>query len=355
MLKKGRRGRADVAAARGRLVPDRLAEKGSSPLLVLEERQVVRRYSPGETFEAGGLASLEEPVLLMSLPLSLSTEIANNPWMEDYGKEEGRIDHVRAIEQFTAVYRLLSKRALVYLLPSRPGLQDQFYVANLGAVLHHREEAPVVVSRFRSPPRIAEGPLGFDFFRMMNLEVHEPPVEFAGEEVFFEGEADLKRIRGNLYVGAEGMRSSRAAMRWMAETFEMQIIGFPIVDPRLYHLDGSLLPVDEDAVVLCLERATEEARRAIESACEVIPVTLREARAGIANSLIMQGCFYCDTTIETVQPDDAWYEEERVKVRAAERICRAKGLDLELVDISEFYKSGAGISCIVMRLNAAGY
>jgi N-dimethylarginine dimethylaminohydrolase len=144
-------------------------------------------------------------------------------------------------------------------------------------------------------------------------------------------------------------------MRWLADTFEMDIIGFPIVDSRLYHLDGSLLPIDEESVVLCRERATTEAGRAIESACEVIPVSLREALAGISNSLVMDGCFYCDTTIATIQRDDPWYDEERLKVRAAERICRAKGLDLTLVDIAEFYKSGAGLSCLVMRLNARAY
>ena len=291
----------------------------------------------------------------MSLPLTLSTAVANNPWMAGYGPEEGRVDHGRALAQFMAVYRLLARRAIVYLLPSRAGLQDQVYVANLGAVLHHREESPVVVSRFRSPPRVAEGPLGFAFFSAMNMEVHAPPAVYRGEPVFFEGEADLKRIRGNLYVGAEGLRSSRAALRWMAERFEMEIIHYPIVDPLLYHLDGTLMPIDAESVVLCRERATTGATRAIERVCEVIPVSLREAMAGLPNSLIMGGCLYCDTTIATVPRDDDWYEEERIKVRGAERICHQKGLDLELIDISEFYKSGAGLSCLVMRLNARAY
>lgn len=314
-----------------------------------------RHHRPQALLAAGGLAQVAEPVILMSLPLALSTAVANNPWMAEYEAEEGRIDHARALAQFAAVYRLLSRRVIIYLLPSRPGLQDQVYVANLGAVLHHREENPVVVSRFRSSPRVAEAPAGFAFFSAMNMEVHAPPATWRGEPVFFEGEADLKRIRGNLYVGAEGLRSSRAAMRWMAEAFEMEIIHYPIVDRRLYHLDGTLLPIDAESVVLCRERATSEATRAIERVCEVIPVSLRETIAGLPNSLVMGGCLYCDTTIATISRGDHWYEEERIKVRAAERICRQKGLDLELVDISEFYKSGAGLSCLVMRLNARAY
>ncbi|MFZ2099512.1 MAG: hypothetical protein WAU86_03005, partial [Oricola sp.] len=178
-----------------------------------------RRHLPEATFDAASLRTLDHPVLMMNLPLSLSAAVPNNALMEALEGEEGQIDRALALRQFLTLYRQLSQHALIYLLPSRPGLQDQAYVANLAAVLHHLERETVVVSRFRSPPRVGEATVGFDFFRLMNFEVHEPPARFCGKDLFFEGEADLKHLRDNLYIGAHGLRSSRSALQWLAESF----------------------------------------------------------------------------------------------------------------------------------------
>ena len=99
------------------------------------------------------LADLKLPVFLMNPPLSLSATVANNIWMEkiDPGEREIRFD--KAMAQFLALYRHLGARAIVCLLPSTPGLQDQTYVSNLAAVLPHLDDT-IIMSRFRSKPRI---------------------------------------------------------------------------------------------------------------------------------------------------------------------------------------------------------
>jgi len=313
-----------------------------------------RRHLPAATFDAVSLRTLGHPVLLMNLPLSLSAEVPNNALMEALQGEEGEIDRALALRQFLALYRQLSRHALIYLLPSRPGLQDQAYVANLAAVLHHLEREAVVVSRFRSPPRVGEATVGFDFFRLMNFEVHEPPARFCGEELFFEGEADLKHLRDNLYIGAHGLRSSQSALRWLSESFGMEIIPFPIRDPRLFHLDCCLLPLDRDSLVVCTEVAATPALRAIEACCEVISLSLDEGLTGLTKSLVPGRTLFCYTTIATIRKDDPWYAYETLKIRTAERICRDRGLELETVRISEFYKSGAALSCLIARLNKTG-
>ena len=108
------------------------------------------------TPERLSLQTLGQPAFLMSLPLFLSADEPNNVLMEAMSGEERRVDCRKATAQFLDLYRFISARAVVYLLPSRPGLQDQPYVANLGAVLPHTERETVVVSRFRSPPRVGE-------------------------------------------------------------------------------------------------------------------------------------------------------------------------------------------------------
>ena len=62
----------------------------------------------------------------------------------------------------------------------------------------------VIISRFRSTPRIGEERIGAEFFKLMNFTMEHPPETFEGEPLYFEGEADLKHIRGNLYIGAHG-------------------------------------------------------------------------------------------------------------------------------------------------------
>lgn len=308
------------------------------------------RNRPDRDFAEPDLRRLGHPAVLMNLPLSLSSEWPNNAIMEQLEAEERRIDLKRALAQFLGAYRAFSRHALVYLLPSRPGLQDQTYVSNLGVVLPHLE-GQAVVSRFRSEPRIGEAAVGLEFLKQLNFSVQSPPPSFGGAPLYFEGEADLKHIRGNLFVGARDMRTSDSALRWFAETFEMEIIPFPMVDPQLYHLDCCLLPLGPESVALCTEVAEPAALRAIESRCEVIPVSLEGGYSGITNSVLLGKRLIIDTTIGTIGKDDPYYARERLKVDMLCRICDLKGLELVPLNMAEFYKSGAALSCMVMRLN----
>ena len=161
----------------------------------------------------------------------------------------------RAIAQFLDRFTSTSRSTRwCILLPSTPGLQDQPYVSNLGLVLPHCEQDTVIISRFRSTPRIGEERIGAEFFKLMNFTIEHPPETFEGEPLYFEGEADLKHIRGNLYVGAHGMRTSRNALTWAAERFEMEIVPFRITDRYLYHLDCCFFRISEEAVLLCTSR-----------------------------------------------------------------------------------------------------
>ena len=191
------------------------------------------------------------------------------------GEREVCLD--RAIAQFLSLYKHVAQHAIVYLLPSTPGFQDQPYVSNLGLVLPHCEEDTVIISRFRSTPRVGEERIGADFFKLMNFAVERPPETFEAEPVYFEGEADLKHIRGNLYIGAHGMRTSRNALIWAAERFEMEIVPFRITDPYLYHLDCCFLRITEEAVLLCTSVADRICLRAIEQHCEIIDVSVEHS------------------------------------------------------------------------------
>ena len=290
------------------------------------------------------------PVLLMNLPLSLSAQIPNNAYMEDMRPSDREICLDRAIEQFLSLYRHIAQCALVYMLPSTPGFQDQPYVSNLGLVLPHCEEDTVIISRFRSAPRIGEDRIGADFFKLMNFAVVQPPATFEGEPLYFEGEADLKYIKGNLYIGAHGMRTSRNALTWAAERFEMEIIPFRITNRYLYHLDCCFLRIARQAVMLCTALADRMCVRAIEQHCEIIDVSVAHARAGITNSLLLPGEVLCDSPIAELRKESPSYPIEKSKIERLETICSRFGRTLRVFCMSEFYKSGALLSCLILHI-----
>ena len=293
---------------------------------------------------------LNFPVLLMNLPLSLSAHIPNNAYMDDLSPSEREIHLDKALVQFRTLYEHIAQRAIVYLLPSTPGFQDQTYVSNLGVVLPHCREDTVIVSRFRSHPRVGEERTGIKFFDLMNFKVERPPETLAGEPVFLEGEADLKHIRGNLYVGAHAMRTSRNGLAWAAERFDMNIIPFRVSDPYLYHLDCCLFRMTEDAVLLCTSVADRASLRALERHCEIIDISLPHARTGIANGLLLPDELLCDSPIATLRKGSEAYAVEKSKIERLEEIGARFGRAVRLFCMSEFYKSGALLSCLVMHI-----
>jgi N-dimethylarginine dimethylaminohydrolase len=286
----------------------------------------------------------------MNLPLSLSAQVPNNAYMEDMSPSEREICLDRAIAQFQSLYKHIAQHAIVYLLPSTPGLQDQPYVSNLGVVLPHCQEDTVVISRFRSTVRVGEDRIGAGFFKLMNFKVERPPEIFGAEPVYLEGEADLKHIHGNLYIGAFGMRTSQNALAWAADRFEMDIVPFCVTNPYLYHLDCSLLRLTEQTVLLCSSVADRACLRTLEKHCDIIDVSLEQARAGITNCLVLPDEVLCDSPLCELSKECPTYAIEKTKVERLEEICARFGLALRVFCMSEFYKSGALLSCLIMHI-----
>jgi N-dimethylarginine dimethylaminohydrolase len=164
---------------------------------------------------------------------------------------------------------------------------------------------------------------------------------FDGEPVYFEGEADLKHIRGNLYVGAHGLRTSRNALNWAAERFEMDIVPFRITDPYLYHLDCCFLRVTEEVALVCTSVADRQCLRALERHCEIIDVSLAHARAGLTSCFLLPEEVLCDSNIVELGKESEFYSIEKSKIERLEAICSRFCRTLRVFCISEFYKSGA--------------
>jgi N-dimethylarginine dimethylaminohydrolase len=295
--------------------------------------------------------TLEKPAFVMNCPFSYHTETPNNPWMQDISGEERKVDRGKAFSQFSRLYHHLASDGIVFLLPTPRNcrLQDLVFTANLGVVLEHIAERNVVVlSNFRSEPRVGEAEVGEAFFTAMGFAVVRAPYQF-------EGEAELKHLHGGVYIGGYGIRSDRRVYEWMENEFDMQVIKLEEVDPYLYHLDCSIFPLTPENTIVCTELFSKTDVARIEQHTNVIDVSADDSYSGICNSVRYHNSILNSSHIHSLKPgsDDYWYEVK--KNRKLEDIAVRHGLEVSYFNLSEYHKSGALLSCMVMHLNRRSY
>jgi N-dimethylarginine dimethylaminohydrolase len=287
----------------------------------------------------------------MNFPFSYATGSANNPWMEDLKGDKRQPDFVRAAVQFLAVYQNIGAEGLVYLLPTprSADLQDLLYTANLGIVLEHLpDKNTVVISNFMSAPRCGETPVGAKFFQDMGYDVHVAPSKF-------EGEAELKHLYDNVYVGGYGIRSERETYDWMENKFDMRIIKVRETEPYLYHLDCSIFPITRENTLVGAELFTKKELAELEKFTNIIPVTVDECFSGICNCVRLPNQVLNSSHIHDLKAGTEDYRFEVQKNRKLEDIAANLALEISYFNLSEFHKSGALLSCMVMHLNRSCY
>lgn len=307
--------------------------------------------SPAADTEVHNPSHLEYPAFLVNAPFSISSEVPNNVWMEELAEDEREIDRNRAMVQFLEVFSVLSAGALVYVLPTprTTGLQDLVYTANLGIVPTHLPGVrDVVISNFTSEPRRAETPVGVSFFEDMGYRTTVCPFKF-------EGEADLKHLHDNVYVGGYGLRSQRAAYDWLEQEYNMRIVKMEMTDPHLYHVDCSIFPITEHSTLVHTQAYNKDEIAELEKHTEIIDVGEEAAYSGICNSVRSGKTIINSSCLHNLKAGTEAYEEEKLKLDTLEQIVSRQGFELVLVNIEEYFKSGALLSCMVMHLNRFSY
>ena len=294
---------------------------------------------------------LDKPAYLLNVPFSLAADVANNIWMTEIKDEDRKVDIKKAINQFLQLYHFMASDSVVYLLPTPkiPGLQDLVYCANLGIVLEHTPDRnTVALSNFSTEVRTPEKEVGEKFFQTMGYDVTSPPYHF-------EGEAELKHLYDNVYIGGYGIRSDKKAYEWMTKEFDMRIITVEETEPYLYHLDCTIFPLTREDTLVCTEMYTNEEIRQIEAVTNIVDVTVDECFSGICNSVRLGNSLLNASNIHEMKYNDEYYEEEKQKNRKLEDIATRFAFEVSFFNLSEFLKSGALLSCMVMHLNRKSY
>jgi N-dimethylarginine dimethylaminohydrolase len=294
-------------------------------------------------------SQLNIPSYVMNFPFTLDTKNPNNIWMKELTPDDLKVNKKKAYKQFLDLYNFLSGAGLVYLLPSQGNYQDQVYVANLGIYLPHLTKSNnIILSNYTSEPRIGEEIVGESFFKMMGYDTHMCPFKW-------EGEADLKFIGGNNYIGGSGIRTDYQTYEWMTEKFDMNIIEVEMVDDYLYHLDCSVFPLSKDKTMICTSMFDPEEISDIEKYTEIIDVNEDDALGGITNSVRFGNLILCASNISELSRTDEDYVYEKNKIHSLEAICAKEGMEPVFFNLSEYMKSGALLSCMVMHLNYVDY
>jgi N-dimethylarginine dimethylaminohydrolase len=295
--------------------------------------------------------TLDRPAFVMSCPFSYSADYPNNVWMREMCEDERKVDRTKAMSQFAQVYRYMTSDAFVFLLPTPKGctLQDLVFTANLGIVLEHVPGRHIaVLSNYSSEPRIGETAVGDQFFRSMGYTTVVAPYKF-------EGEAELKHLHDDVYVGGYGIRSDRRTYDWMEDEFEMQIVKVREADEYLYHLDCSIFPVTAEDTLVCTELFEKREVAAIEQVTNVIDVSVDACYSGICNSVRHHNSILNSSHIHSLRAGSDEYFEELRKNRELEDLAVRLGLEVCYFNLSEYHKGGALLSCMVMHLNRRSY
>jgi N-dimethylarginine dimethylaminohydrolase len=290
---------------------------------------------------------LNRPAFLMSAPFSYATKVANNVWMEEIEDQKREPDITQAMVQFLNLYGFIASEALVYLLPTPQDrdLQDLTFTANIGVMLEHASDHnTVILSNFTSEPRRGETDVGRRFFESMGYDVHVP-------ETKFEGEADLKYLHDNIYVGGHGIRSQAATYDWMAERFGMRIVKMPMTDPYLYHLDCTIFPITREQTLVCVEMYDRPELSELEKYTGIIDVSSSAALSGICNSTRLNNTILNGSHIQHLRAGTEEYDEEAAKNRLLEDIAAKLAFEVTYFNLSEYHKGGALLSCMIMHLN----
>lgn len=291
------------------------------------------------------------PSFLLCTPSTYKVRIPNNVWMNELTAYELEPDFDKAMKQFIEFFKILASRSLVYLLPHPDDvpLQDLVFTANLGIVLSHLPNRKVaIVSNFTSEPRRGETEYGTKFFKSMGFETFVP-------ETKFEGEADLKHLYDNVYIGGYGMRSELETFKWMEQSFDMKIICVKITNERAYHLDCSIFPLTRKKTIVCKKSFTAEEISRLEEVTEIIDVDLNSSLYGICNGLRLGNTIFSCSSIDIFEPGSDEFDIELKKNELLQKIASENGLEVQFVELDEYLKSGALLSCMVLHINRNNY
>ncbi|MGN0062601.1 MAG: dimethylarginine dimethylaminohydrolase family protein [Nocardioides sp.] len=272
---------------------------------------------------------------VMVRPSHFRVEYVINPFMDTAVQP----DPERAMGQWEALVDAIhAAGGTVDALDQREDAPDMVYAMNLGLGFVAAGARSVIMSHMRHPQRRIEGLSAQPWFTARGSSTRwlgggvRTPLDLSlpqGSGPHFEA-GDAFAWRGELLVGY-GPRTEQAALDALAELLGVRVVGLQIAHPGMYHLDLAFCPVDHEAAIVCpAALADPSARALLDRVPHPILLTEEEALTTFAANSVVVG--------RTVLVPDC-----PAHVR---RQLEARGLEVVVLDLSEFHKGGGSARCL---------
>jgi len=231
-----------------------------------------RKYGKGAASDHIGPIPIR---FVMCPPKYLDNKIPNNEFMDPKEK----IDVPRALTQYARLKRLFESFGTKVLeIPPTPGAQDATFTANIGVAI----EPYIVLSKFKSPGRAVEVPPARRFFEGMGYQCIQPPF-------FFEGEADCKHWKDNIYFGGIGQSSDAKAFDWISKKTGAKFILLEEANPKAFHLDCNIFIIDPENVIANSTCLSPDSLSKLKKLVNVIEQPKGVETTGITNTIRVPG------------------------------------------------------------------
>lgn len=269
------------------------------------------------------------PKVLVCPPDFFDVIDQKNPYMS----KPCKVDRVKARRQWENFCGVLQQFGCeIHVIDPVCGLEDMVFTANPVFVAEKAGYGKFVVpSRMRYPSRDREVEHLTNWFRTRDFRIID--LALTGEE-YLEGHGDLIwHPDGSRIYAGYGFRSTQAGIEKLSAAMsEMGIAVTPLelIDPYCYHLDTCLCPLNQDAVLIFAGAFSGEALASIHKSWNRVHLLDAEE----SHHLMGNGIVVSDRYISSgITPQ-------------LHAILQAEGLTPEIVDISEFEKSGGSCFCM---------
>jgi N-dimethylarginine dimethylaminohydrolase len=264
--------------------------------------------------------------VLLCEPSHFRIDYEINPWM----RRENAVDWPRALDQWRALHRvLLDLGVRVELVEQQPDVPDMTFTANAGVVVGRR----FIPANFRFRERQAEQPYFIEWFRDRGYAIdpiHEPH--------YWEGEGDVLATPGDpsLVFAGYRFRTEESALDHLEAELGVRTVHLELTDPRFYHLDTCLCPLDGGRALFVPSAFSPASRLALAEAFDdLIAVPEEDALRFACNALAVDGRVVLNTGCATT-----------------EHALESRGLVPVATPTEEFLKAGGSVKCLVLQMDA---
>jgi N-dimethylarginine dimethylaminohydrolase len=261
--------------------------------------------------------------LLMCRPEFFGIEYEINPWMH----VAVEVDHERAVAEWEELHRAYAGLGQeIALVAPVDGLPDMVFTAN-AAVLWRRH---AVLSRFQHAERAGEESHWRRALTDLGFEVHD-----VAPDLSFEGAGDALFVGDHLFQ-AWGFRTDEAAHAEVAALLDVESTSLRLVDPRFYHLDTCFCPLDDRTALVAPDAFAPDSLDLVRARIpRLIEVSVDVAAGFACNAMPVGDRVVSSTAAEALRSPLA-----------------SAGFDIVCVPMDEFMKSGGGVRCLSLPLDA---